>query len=137
MARRSRGEWGTRVLTLRDGAVLEVRSQAGEVVSAYRDGGRLLPSKRHASPRILVESGRDGERPEIILGREQETGGWMLRWLAGSKAVSVTALQWDGTTFHEVWATPPSEEALADYAVVDLGSGLGQHLLLLMVRGGR
>jgi len=131
------GDGGTRFLSVKEGTVLEVHSQGGELVATYKDSGRLVASRRGASPRILVESGGDQERPQIILGREQETGVRMLRWLTSAKATTLTALRWTGATFQEVWQTPPTEGKLADYAVVDLGGGLGRHLLLLVVREGR
>lgn len=131
------GEGGPRFLSLKEGAILEIHSQAGELVATYRDSGRLLAPRRGAGPRILVEGGREGERPHIILGREEETGTRMLRWLTRGKAASLTALRWDGAAFKEVWQTPPAEGSLADYALVDLGAGLGRHLLLLVVKEGR
>ncbi|MBI3780921.1 MAG: hypothetical protein HY278_07695 [candidate division NC10 bacterium] len=130
------GDGGTRFLTLREGAVLEVRSQTGELVATYKDSGRLVASRSLANPRILIDTGKDGEQPQIILGREEERGVRMLRWLTRSKVASLTALRWDGTGFREVWQTPLSEGSLADYAVVDLGGELGRHLLLLVVRQG-
>ncbi len=131
------GDGGTRFLTVKEGTGLEVHSQGGELVATYKDSGGLVASRRGASPRILIESGGDQERPQIILGREQETGVRMLRWLTSAKATSLTALRWTGATFQEVWQTPPTEGKLADYAVVDLGGELGRHLLLLVVREGR
>ncbi len=131
------GDGGTRFLSVKEGTVLEVHSQGGKLVATYKDGGRLMASRRGLSPRILIESGGDPERPQIILGREQETGVRMLRWLTGAKATTLTALRWTGETFQEVWQTPPTDGKLADYAVVDLGGGLGRHLLLLVVREGR
>ena len=131
------GDGRTRFLMLGEGAVLEAHSQGGELVATYKDSGRLVAPRSLASPRILVEGGKDGERPQIILGKEEKTGARMLRWLTGGKEARLTALRWDGVRFQEVWQTPPSEGSLADYAVVDLGGGLGRHLLLLMVRSGR
>jgi len=131
------GDGGTRFLTLKEGTVLEVHSQGGERVAAYKDSGRPVASRYLVSPRILVESGRDGERPQIILGREEQTGNRLLRWVSKSRAAHLTALRWDGAGFQEVWQTPPSEGSLADYAIVDLGGELGRHLLLLVVKEGR
>jgi hypothetical protein len=131
------GDGGTRFLTLKEGTVLEVHSQAGERVAAYKDSGRPVASRYLVSPRILVESGRDGERPQIILGREEQTGNRLLRWVSKSRAAHLSALRWDGARFQEVWQSPPSEGSLADYAVVDLGGELGRHLLLLVVKEGR
>jgi hypothetical protein len=131
------GDGGTRFLTLKEGTVLEVHSQAGERVAAYKDSGRPVASRYLVSPRILIESGRDGERPQIILGREEQTGNRLLRWVSKSRAAHLTALRWDGAGFQEVWQTPPSEGSLADYAAVDLGGQLGRHLLLLVVKEGR
>jgi hypothetical protein len=131
------GDGATRFLTLKEGAVLEVHSQSGELIATFKDSGRLVASRPGTSSRILIESGRDGERPHIILGREEKTGVRMLHWLTRSKAARLTALRWDGARFQEAWQTPPSEGSLADYAIVDLGGGLGRHLLLLVVREGR
>lgn len=131
------GDGATRFLTLKEGAVLEVHSQSGELIATYKDGGRLVASSSLANPRILIETGKGGERPQIIVGREEKTGVRMLHWLTRSKAARLTALRWDGARFQEVWQTPPSEGSLADYAIVDLGGGLGRHLLLLVVREGR
>lgn len=97
-----------------------------------------MTPKYRVSPRILIEKARDGERPQIILGREQETGVGLLRsWTGGSKAVSLTVLKWDGARFQEVREMPISDGALVDYAVADLGEGLGRRLLALVVKGGR
>ena len=128
---------GTRFLTLKGGGVLEVHSPSGELIATHKDSGGLAVSKSGVPRRILIEGGRDGERPEIILGVEERTGFRMLRWLTRSKAARLTALRWTGARFEEVWQTPPSDGSLADYAVVDLGGELGRHLLLLMVSEGR
>ena len=122
---------------MKEGAVLQVHSQGGELVATYKDSGHLGVSRRGASPRILIEHEGDQGRPQIILWREQETGVRMLRWLTRGKAASLIALRWNGATFQEVWQTPPYEGRLADYGVVDLGGELGRHLLLLVVRDGR
>ena len=130
------GDGGTRFLTLREGAGLEVRSQTGDLVATYKDSGRLVTSGDLRNPRILIETGKDGERPQIILGREEGRGVRMLRWLTRSKVASLTALRWDGAGFQQVWQTPFSEGSLADYAIADLGGELGRRLLLLVVRQG-
>lgn len=96
-----------------------------------------MAPKNRPIPRILIGKERDGERPHIVLGREQETGVGLLRSWTGSKAVSLTVLKWDGTRFHEVREMPISDGALADYAVADLGEGLGRRLLALVVKSGR
>lgn len=130
------GGVGIRYLTLKEGGVLEVHSQAGKLAS-YADNGRLAWSGRGASPRILVESGEDGARPEIILGREETSGPAMLRWITRRKAARLTALRWNGAGLEQVWQTPLFEGTLADYGVADLGGGLGRHLLLLVMKEDR
>jgi len=127
------GPW---YLTLKEGGVLEVHSQAGKLAS-YADSGRLASSGRGASPRILVEGGEEGARPEIILGREEASGPAMLRWITRRKAARLTALRWNGARLEQVWQTPLFEGTLADYGVADLGGGLGRHLLLLVMKEGR
>lgn len=124
-------------LTLKQGGVLEVHSPTGGLVATHRDGGRLATVKDGVPRRILIEGGRNGERPKIILGLEEATGFRMLRWLTRRKAASLTALRWNGAGFEQAWQTPPSEGSLADYSVVDLEGGLGRHLLLLLVRQSR
>lgn len=130
------GGVGIRYLTLKEGGVLEVHSQAGKLAS-YADSGRLVSSGRGANPRILVEGGEDGARPEIILGREEASGPAMLRWITRRKAARLTAMRWNDARLEQVWQTPLFEGTLADYGVADLGGGLGRHLLLLLVREGR
>jgi len=130
------GGVGIRYLTLKEGGVLEVHSQAGKLAS-YADSGRLASSGRGASPRILVEGGEDGARPEIILGREEASGPAMLRWITRRKAARLTALRWNGARLEQVWQTPLFEGTLADYGIADLGGGLGRHLLLLVMKEGR
>jgi hypothetical protein len=130
------GDAGIRFLTLREGGTLEVHSEAGKLAS-YADSGRLIVSKRGASPRILVEGGEDGARPEIILGLEEASGPSMLRWVMTRKAARLTALRWNGAGLERVWQTPPFEGTLTDHAVADLGGGLGRHLLLLVTKAGR
>lgn len=130
------GGVGIGYLTLKGGEVLEVHSQAGKLAS-YADSGRLASSGRGASPRILVEGGEDGARPEIILGREEASGPAMLRWITRRKAARLTALRWNDARLEQVWQTPLFEGTLADYGVADLGGGLGRHLLLLVMKEGR
>jgi len=130
------GGVGIGYLTLKEGGVLEVHSQAGKLAS-YADSGRLASSGRGASPRILVEGGEDGARPEIILGREEASGPAMLRWITRRKAARLTALRWNDARLEQVWQTPLFEGTLADYGIADLGGGLGRHLLLLVMKEGR
>ena len=130
------GGVGIGYLMLKEGGVLEVHSQAGKLAS-YADSGRLASSGRGASPRILVEGGEDGARPEIILGREEASGPAMLRWITRRKAARLTALRWNDARLEQVWQTPLFEGTLADYGIADLGGGLGRHLLLLVMKEGR
>ncbi len=126
-----------RFLTLTE-VGLEVRSVGGELVSTYADGGRLATSQNGVSRRILVENGRDGARPEVVLGLEEFTGNRMLRWVTRNRVSSLAALKWTGTRFEQVWRTPHAEGRLADYGIVDLERGAGgRYLLLLVVRDGR
>jgi hypothetical protein len=130
------GGGGIRYLTLKEGGVLEVHSQDGKLAS-YADSGRLASSGRGASPRILVEGGEGGARPEIILGREEASGSATLGWITRRKAARLTAVRWNGARLEQVWQTPLFEGTLADYGVADLGGGIGRHLLLLVMKGGR
>jgi hypothetical protein len=86
---------------------------------------------------MLIEKERDGERPQIIFGREQKTGAGLLGSWRASKTARLIVLKWEGTRFHEVREMPISDGALADYAVADLGEGLGRRLLALVVKSGR
>lgn len=132
------GDGTVRLVTVKGGTTLEVRSQTGDLSGTYQVSGERMTPKYRVSPRILIEKARDGERPQIILGREQETGVGLLRsWTGGSKAVSLTVLKWDGARFQEVREMPISDGALVDYAVADLGEGLGRRLLALVVKSGK
>ncbi|MDE2180282.1 MAG: VCBS repeat-containing protein [candidate division NC10 bacterium] len=131
------GDEAVRLITFKEGTTLEVRSRTGELIGAYKESGGVTTPTNRAGPRVLLEKGRDGEKPHIILAREQEAESRLLSWWSGSKATSLTALKWDGTRFHEVREMPLSDGALADYAVADLGEGLGHRLLALVVKSGR
>ncbi len=131
------GDGAVRLATFKVGTTLEVRSQTGDPIGSYKVSEEAMTPKNRAGPRILIEKERVGERPQIILQREQEAGVRLPRWWTGSKAVSVIVLTWDGAQFHEVREIPVSDGALADYAVADLGEGLGRRLLTLVVKSGR
>ncbi len=131
------GDGAVRLVTVKGGTTLEVRSQTGDRIGAYKVSGEEMAPQSRAWNRILIEKERVGERPQIMLGREQEAGVWTRRYWTGSTAVSMTVLKWDGARFHEVREMPISDGALADYAIADLGEGLGRHLLALVVKSGR
>lgn len=131
------GDGAVRLVTFKGGATLEVRSQIGDLIGSYKVSGEEMAPQNRAGHRILFEKERVGERPQIMLGREQEAGVWTRRYWTGSTAVSLTVLKWDGAKFHEVREMPISDGALADYAVADLGEGLGRRLLALVVKSGR
>jgi hypothetical protein len=131
------GDGAVRLVTLRGGTTLEVRSHTGEIIDTYQVGEEAMAPKDRPAPRILIGRERDGERPHIMLGRERGAGVELLRPWIGSKAASLTVLKWDGARFHEVREIPISDGALADYAVADLGEGLGRRLLALVVKSGR
>jgi len=128
---------GVRMLTFKGGTTLNVHSQAGDIIRTYTTSREAMASINRVSPRILIEKKRDGEAPHLIVGREQEVGAGPLGRWTGSKATSVTVLKWDDTTFHEVREMPIPQGVLADYAVADLGEGLGRRLLALVVKSGR
>lgn len=125
------------LMTFKGGATLEVRSQTGDRIGAYEVTGEALAPQHRAGPRMLIEKGRDGERPQIILGREQKTGAGLLGSWTASKTARLIVLKWEGVRFHEVREIPITDGALADYAVADLGEGLGRRLLALVVKSGR
>ena len=131
------GDGVVRLVTFKRGTTLEVRSQTGDRIGTYEVSGEEMASQNRAGHRILFEKERVGERPQIMLGREQEAGVWTRRYWTGSTAVSVTVLKLDGAKFHEVREMPISDGTLADYAIADLGEGLGRHLLALVVKSGR
>jgi len=131
------GDGAVRLVTFKEGTTLEVRSQTGDRIGAYKVSGEEMTPRNRAGHRMLFEKERAGERPQIMLGREQEAGVLTRRYWTGSTAVSVTVLTWDGARFHEVREMPISDGVLADYAVADLGEGLGRRLLALVVKSGR
>ena len=131
------GDGTVRLVTFKGGTTLEVRSQTGDLIGSYKVSGEEMAPQNRAGHRILFEKERVGERPQIMLGREQEAGVWTRRYWTGSTAVSLTVLKWDGAKFHEVREMPISDGVLADYAVADLGEGLGRRLLALVVKSGR
>jgi hypothetical protein len=130
------GDEAVRLITFKEGTTLEVRSRTGDLISTYKESGGVGTSTKRAGLRMLIENERDGARPHIILGREEEAEVRLLGRWAGSKAVSLIVLKWDGARFHEVREMPLSDGALADYAVADLGEGLGHRLLALVVKSG-
>jgi len=131
------GDGAVRLVTFKEGTTLEVRSQTGDRMGTYKVSGEEVAPQNRSGHRILFEKERVGERPQIMLGREQEAGVWTRRYWTGSTAVSLTVLRWDGARFHEVQEMPISDGALVDYAVADLGEGLGRRLLALVVKSGR
>lgn len=131
------GDGAVSLVTFKGGTTLEVRSHTGDLIGSYKVSGEEMAPQNRAGHRILIEKERVGERPQIMLGREQEAGVWTRRYWTGSTAVSLTVLKWDGARFHEVREMPISDGALADYAIADLGEGLGRHLLALVVKSGR
>ena len=131
------GDGAVRLVTFKEGTTLEVRSQTGDRIGIYKVSGEEMAPQNRSGHRILFEKERVGERPQIMLGREQEAGVWTRRYWTGSTAVSVTVLRWDGARFHEVREMPISDGSLIDYAVADLGEGLGRRLLALVVKSGR
>lgn len=130
------GDGAIRLLTFK-GGTLEVGSQTGNLISSYKVGGAVGASKNRTDPRILVDKERDGERPQVIVARDQEAEGRLLSWWSENKLGSLRVLKWDGTQFHEVRQAPIADGVLVDYAVADLGEGLGRRLLALIVRSGR
>jgi hypothetical protein len=131
------GDGAKWLMTFKGGTTLEVRSQTGDLIGSYKVSEEAMAPKNRTGHRILIEKERVGERPQIILQREQEAGVRLPRWWTGSKAASLIVLKWDGARFHEVWEMPISGGALADYAIADLGEGLGRRLLALVVKSGR
>lgn len=131
------GDGAVSLVTFQEGITLEVRSRTGEPIGAYKASGGLTTSPSRAGPRVLIEKERDGTGPLLILGRgEQAEPRLFGRW-TGSKVVNLIVLKWDGAGFHQVWQAPISDGTLADYAVADLGEGLGRRLLALVVKRGR
>jgi hypothetical protein len=131
------GDGTTWLVTFKGWPTLEVRSRTGNLASAYKASGRVTTPTSRAGLRVLIEKEREGESPYIILGREEEAEVRLFGRWTGSKAVSVIVLKWDKTRFHEVRQVPISDGTLADYAVADLGEGLGRRLLALVVKRGR
>lgn len=131
------GDGVVRMAPVTGGITLEVRSHTGDLIAHYSVRGETLGLEKRVGPRILVEKGRSGGRPQIILGREQETGSELLRWWTGSTTESLTVLKWDGAQLHEEREVLISDGVLADYAVADLGEGLGRRLIALVVKSGR
>lgn len=130
------GDGAIRLLTFK-GGTLEVGSQIGNLISSYKVGGAASAPKNRVEPRILFDKERDGERPQVIVARDQEAEGRLPGWWSESKAGILMVLKWDGIQFHEVRQAPISDGTLADYAIADLGEGLGRRLLALVVKRGR
>jgi hypothetical protein len=130
------GDGAIRLLTFK-GGTLEVGSQTGNLISSYKVGGAASAPKNRVDPRILFDKERDGERLQVIVAQDQEAERRPASWWSESKAGSLRVLKWDGTQFHEVRQAPIADGVLADYAVVDLGEGLGRRLLALVVKRGR
>jgi hypothetical protein len=131
------GDGAVSLVTFQGGTALEVRSRTGEPISAYKASGGAATSPSRAGLRVLIEKERDGTGPLLILGREEEAEARLFGRWTGSKVVSLIVLKWDGAGFHKVWQAPISDGTLADYAVADLGEGLGRRLLALVVKRGR
>ncbi|MBZ0170637.1 hypothetical protein MELA_01425 [Candidatus Methylomirabilis lanthanidiphila] len=131
------GDGAMRLLTFRGGGTLEVGSQTGALISRYKVGEEATVSKNRVDPRILIDKERDEGKPQIIVARDREAEGRPMLWWSGSKTAGLTVLKWDGTQFHEVRQAPVADGVLADYAVADLGEGLGRRLLALIVKSGR
>ena len=131
------GDEAVRLVTFKEGTTLEVRSRTGDLLSTYKESGGVTTPTDRAGPRVLIENEGDGKRPHIILEREEEAEARLFGRWTGSKAVSLIVLTWDGARFHEVRQMPITDGALADYAVADLGEGLGRRLLALIVKRGR
>lgn len=131
------GDGIVRLVTFKGGTTLEVRSRTGESMGAYKASGGVATSPSRAGLRVLIEKNKDGTGSLLILGREEEAEARLFGRWTGSKAVNLIVLKWDGAGFHEVWQAPISDGTLADYAVVDLGEGLGRRLLALVVKRGR
>ncbi|PTL36887.1 hypothetical protein CLG94_02090 [Candidatus Methylomirabilis limnetica] len=131
------GDGAVRLVTFKGGTTLEVHSQTGDRIGSHKVSEEAMAPKNRTWHRILIEKEIVGERPQIILQREQEAGVWTRRYWTGSTAISLTVLKWDGARFHEVREMPISDGALVDYAVADLGEGLGRRLLALVVKSGR
>lgn len=131
------GDGAVRLVTLKGGTILEVRTHAGELITTYQVSEAAMAVQDRRFARILIDKKRSGEGPYLVVGREREASAGLLRSWIGNKAVSLAVLKWDGTGFQEVREIPISEGTLADYAVADLGEGLGRRLLALIVKSGR
>lgn len=131
------GDESVRLVTFKEGTTLQVRSRTGDLLSTYKESGGVTTPANRAGPRVLIDNEGDGARPHIILGREEEAEARLFGRWPGSKAISLLVLTWDGVGFHEVRQIPITDGALADYAVADLGEGLGRRLLALVVKSGR
>ncbi|KAB2961023.1 MAG: hypothetical protein F9K13_02250 [Candidatus Methylomirabilis oxygeniifera] len=130
------GDGAIRLLTFK-GGTLEVGSQTGTLLSSYKASSGASVPKNGVDPRIVIDKEREGERLQVIVAREQEAEGRMQSWWSGKRTHSLTVLKWDGTQFHEVRQAPIADGVLTDYAVADLGEGLGRRLLALVVKRGR
>lgn len=131
------GDGAAWLVNLKGGGSLEVRLQTGGIVGTYHVHRGATAPKSSSAPRILIDKKRDGVGPHILVRLEQETGvGVLGKWTDG-KPTRVAVLKWDGAQFHEVREILISDGALADYAITDLGEGLGHRLLALVVRSGR
>lgn len=131
------GDGAVSLVTFQGGTALEVRSRTGERIGAYEASGGVTTSPSRAGLRVLIEKERDGTGPFLILGRGEEAEARLFGRWPGSKVVNLIVLKWDGAGFHKVWQAPISDGMLADYAVADLGEGLGRRLLALVVKRGR
>ncbi|HWQ69945.1 MAG TPA: VCBS repeat-containing protein [Patescibacteria group bacterium] len=131
------GDGAVSLVTFQRGTALEVRSRTGEPIGAYEASGGVTTSPSRAGLRVLIEKERDGTGPLLILGRGEEAEPRLFGRWTGSKVVNLIVLKWNGAGFHKVWQAPISDGTLADYAVADLGEGLGRRLLALVVKRGR
>lgn len=131
------GDGAVSLVTFQGGTALEVRARTGEPMSTYKASEGAATSPSRAGLRVLIEKERDGTGPLLILGREEEAEARLFGRWTGSKVVNLIVLKWDGAGLHKAWQAPISDGTLADYAVADLGEGLGRRLLALVVKRGR
>ncbi len=131
------GDGAVSLVTFQGGTALEVRSRTGERIGAYEASGGVTTSPSRAGLRVLIEKEKDGTGPFLILGRGEEAEPRLFGRWTGSKAVNLIVLKWDGAGFHKVWQAPIPDGTLADYAIADLGEGLGRRLLALVVKRAR
>lgn len=126
-----------RLLTFKGGGTLEVGSKNGKLISSYKVAEEAIGPENRVDPRILIDKERDGEKPQVIVARDREIESRLPRWWGETKTAGLTVLKWDGTQFQEVRQASIADGVLADYAIADLGEGLGRCLLALIVRSGK